>query len=197
LVQAGLLKGAWPRNSAGKLLNTGNAISALGQVLAKRNPDQRAAIFNALGLPRQTTTGGTRATAGAAKGADEPYEGEAADEETFLEGEKRAAKQTVRNPSLRVAAKRRWGLRCYCCGFDFEQFYGSVAKGLAIVHHLQPVAAAKGKVRNATVRDVRIVCANCHQVIHVAKEPIDVDDLKKHLAELWTPWNEAGVARRT
>jgi len=71
-----------------------------------------------------------------------------------------------------------------------------LAEGLAIVHHLQIFAAAKGKRRKTTVQDVRIVSANCHQVIHVSKKPIDVDDLKKHLSELWTPWNETGVARR-
>jgi len=51
LVRAGLLKGSWPRNSAGKLLTTGSAISTLGEVLARANPDQRADVFNALGLP--------------------------------------------------------------------------------------------------------------------------------------------------
>jgi len=28
------------------------------------------------------------------------------------------------------------GLKYYCCGFDFEKFYGQAAKGSAIVHHL-------------------------------------------------------------
>src|SRR5262249_52972929 len=89
-------------------------------------------------------------------------EDEDSDETAFLEGEKRAAKGSVRNPQLREAAKRRYGLKCYCCGFDYEAFYGSVAKGLAIVHHLSLFSKTGGKPRKATVKDVRVVCANCH-----------------------------------
>jgi len=53
----------------------------------------------------------------------------ASEETAFLEGEKRAAKSTARNPQLREAAKKKYGLKCYCCGFDYEAFYGSVARG--------------------------------------------------------------------
>jgi predicted HNH restriction endonuclease len=59
------------------------------------------------------------------------------EETVFLEGEKRATKGTVRNPKLREAAKKKYGLKCYCCGFDYEAFYGSIGKGVAIVHHLE------------------------------------------------------------
>src|SRR5439155_15030465 len=71
------------------------------------------------------------------------------DEEVFLEGEKRAMNGTARSPQLREAAKKKYGLKCYCCGFDYEAFYGSVAKGLAIVHHLKLFAKPSGKPRKA------------------------------------------------
>lgn len=118
-------------------------------------------------------------------------------EATFLEGEKRAVVATARNPKLRSAAKKHWGLKCYCCGFDFEQFYGSVAKGLAIVHHLQLFAETNGKQRGATVEDVRVVCANCHYVIHVQNPPIEVEDLKQLISKAWTPWSKSGVSSRS
>jgi predicted HNH restriction endonuclease len=120
----------------------------------------------------------------------------ASEETAFLEGEKRAVKGTARNPKLREAAKRQWGLKCYCCGFDYEAFYGGVAKGLAIVHHLEPFQQANGKPRKATVKDVRVVCANCHHVIHVENPPIHVDDLKRQISESWTLWSEKGSSRK-
>src|SRR6266849_6583578 len=104
-------------------------------------------------------------------------------EETFLEGEKRAVRATARNPALRIAAKKRWGLKCYCCGFDFGRFYGNVAKGVAIVHHLRLFLTTNSKRRKATVEDVRVVCANCHYVAHVKNPPIDVDVLKKRISQ--------------
>jgi hypothetical protein len=129
-------------------------------------------------------------------GAFQPTPGKDSEEGDFLEGETRARKSTARNPQLRASAKRRWGLKCYCCGFDFEAFYGDIAKGLAIVHHLQQFQVANGKSRKATVKDVRVVCANCHQVIHLEKEPIDVDDLKKRISESWTSWSTDGTRRK-
>jgi len=117
------------------------------------------------------------------------------DETAFLEGEKRAMNGTARNPQLREAAKKMYGLKCYCCGFDYEAFYGSVAKGLAIVHHLKTFAKSTGKPRKTTVRDVRVVCANCHHVIHVENPPIHVDDLKEQISDSWTVWSEKGTAR--
>lgn len=117
-------------------------------------------------------------------------------EETFLEGEKRAVATTARNPKLREAAKQHWGLKCYCCGFDFEQFYGNFAKGLAIVHHLQLFVGMNGTQRGATVEDVRVVCANCHYVIHVQDPPIGVDKLKRLISKGWKRWSDKGVCRR-
>jgi hypothetical protein len=118
------------------------------------------------------------------------------EETAFLEGEKRAMKGTVRNPQLREAAKKKYGLKCYCCGFDYEAFYGDVAKGLAIVHHLQLFSNTNGKRRKTTVKDVRVVCANCHHVIHVEKPPFHIDDLKKQTSERWTVWSEKGISRK-
>jgi 5-methylcytosine-specific restriction enzyme A len=51
------------------------------------------------------------------------------------------------------------------CGFDFEARYGTGARGLAIVHHLEPLASLNGP-RLTRLSDVVIVCANCHTFIH-------------------------------
>ena len=113
-------------------------------------------------------------------------------EKIFIEGEKRAAEASVRDPQLRAAAKEKYGLTCFCCGFEFAHFYGAKAKDVAIVHHLSKF---KGKRRRTTVQDVRVVCANCHQVIHVRKKPIEVKDLKEQISSRWTRWSDVGVKR--
>ena len=194
LVRTGLLKGAWPRGSRGKLLKSESEIKTLADVLSKKNPKQRLAIFEALGLHSATHGKGTIILK--EKRAKVTDGGEVAIEEAFVEGEKRAVSATVRNPRLRTAAKMRWGLKCYCCGFDFEHFYGDIAKGLAVVHHLQVFAQANGRRRSATVEDVRVVCANCHFVVHVEKPPIDADKLKNRISDSWTQWTEKGIAQR-
>jgi len=50
LIQAGLLKGAWPRNSAGKILKKQGDIEKLAEMLNLKNPGQRRKIYNALRL---------------------------------------------------------------------------------------------------------------------------------------------------
>ncbi len=116
-------------------------------------------------------------------------------EESFVEGEKRAVQTTVRNAKLRVAAKKRWGLHCYCCGFDFGQFYGSTAQDFAIIHHLDDFRSNTGK-RSTKVEDVRVVCANCHYVIHLSSPPLDIDKLRRKLLKTWLPWSKSGVKRK-
>jgi predicted HNH restriction endonuclease len=117
------------------------------------------------------------------------------EEETFVEGEKRTAARAERNARLRVAAKKKWGVKCYCCGFDFEQFYGSIAKNAGVVHHLE-LFTANNKKRKTTVEDVRVVCANCHYVLYLTKPPMDVDDLKKVITKSWRRWSENGYERK-
>jgi hypothetical protein len=48
LINAGLLKSAWPRNSAGKIFRRSREVNLLAAVLIARNPSQKAAIRKAL-----------------------------------------------------------------------------------------------------------------------------------------------------
>jgi hypothetical protein len=119
-------------------------------------------------------------------------------ERRFIEGERRAAKmaRSVRSAALRLAAKHRWGVRCYCCGFSFEEFYDSPGKDFAIIHHIAPFGKSDGDVRETSVEDVRIVCANCHYIIHRPEETLDVEMLKRRIARRWTNWTEGGIRTR-
>jgi predicted HNH restriction endonuclease len=119
-------------------------------------------------------------------------------ERRFLEGEQRAAitARSVRSTALRAEAKRRWGTRCYCCGFSFEEFYGALGKDFAIIHHLDPLENSDGQPRETSVEEVRIVCANCHYILHRQAPPLGVDELKRRIAKIWTVWSRGGIHAR-
>jgi 5-methylcytosine-specific restriction enzyme A len=56
------------------------------------------------------------------------------------------------------------------CEFDFAQRYGELGKGYAQVHHLIPLHKAPKEGRQVLLKDLAIVCANCHAMIHAAGE---------------------------
>jgi hypothetical protein len=90
-------------------------------------------------------------------------------------------KQGYRNAALTKQAKAKYGVTCCACGFDFEAVYGELGRGYIQVHHLKSIAA--GKTTN-TVGDVRVVCANCHVMLHQrGEEPLTVGQLRR-LVEL-------------
>lgn len=59
--------------------------------------------------------------------------------------------------------------RLFCevpgCGFDFETTYGELGNGFAEVHHLRPLGEL-GRPVSTTLRDLAVVCANCHRMVH-------------------------------
>lgn len=56
-------------------------------------------------------------------------------------------------------------LCCEVCGFDFKEAYGDHGDGFCEVHHLQPLSKADGVVKTE-MRDLAIICSNCHRIIH-------------------------------
>ena len=63
------------------------------------------------------------------------------------------------------------------CNFDFEQRYGALGKGYAEVHHLTPLHKAPTSGRKVTLKELAIVCANCHAMIHAGGKCRDLNDL--------------------
>jgi 5-methylcytosine-specific restriction protein A len=114
--------------------------------------------------------------------SDEPRRG-LIDSEAYQEGQRIIAETTitVRNPKLVASAKRRYGLRCQVCDFSFEKRYGELGKGFIEVHHLVQLASSHAP-RKSTTDDVRVVCANCHRMIHKKTPPVPIDELKKLLS---------------
>jgi len=84
-----------------------------------------------------------------------------------------------RDPNLRKQAIDKYGYSCYVCNSDLQKLYGDLELNCFEVHHLEPISKQM-RDRVYTVEDVRVVCANCHRILHKnGAEPIDVEVLKQ------------------
>lgn len=108
------------------------------------------------------------------------------DQSTF-EGNPRfvAHLRRERNSAI-VKAKKAEILRatgklcCAACGFDFKEVYGDIGEGFCEVHHLQPLSKADGVVKTE-LKDLAIVCSNCHRIIHRTDPMLSISSLSKHV----------------
>ena len=68
-------------------------------------------------------------------------------------------------------------LRCECCDFDFELFYGPIGADYCEVHHLIPLYSLTEKTTTG-IADLAVVCSNCHRMIHRSKPFLTIDQLR-------------------
>lgn len=117
--------------------------------------------------------------------SEQGNEGETADELAALEGASRLRmvrhrkrEAWKRNEKLQDALNRTGRLACEVrgCGFDFLKRYGELGRGYAQVHHRKALSDATGP-RQTRLRDLAIVCANCHAMIHFGGKCRRMDDL--------------------
>lgn len=107
--------------------------------------------------------------------------------QSILEGNPRliAHLRRERN-SVIVKAKKEEILRatgklcCEACGFDFKDIYGELGDGFCEVHHLKPLSKADGVVKTE-LKDLAIVCSNCHRIIHRTDPMLSISSLTSHL----------------
>jgi 5-methylcytosine-specific restriction protein A len=97
---------------------------------------------------------------------------QAVDPEGYLEGGILLVvhRQHERNRHLVEAKKReeiaRIGkLICEGCEFCFADKYGPRGEGVIECHHTLPLSALKAEVKT-NIRDLALVCANCHRILH-------------------------------
>jgi hypothetical protein len=88
-------------------------------------------------------------------------------EETEAMGKRRTRDQILRRRKISQARNSGNG-RLICevpgCGFDFEEVYGLLGAGFAHVHHRNQLS---GRNPRATkLKELAIVCPNCHAMIH-------------------------------
>jgi hypothetical protein len=85
----------------------------------------------------------------------------------FIKHRKREA--CLRREKLReVLSKNNGRLVCEVpkCNFDFMKRYGQLGAGYAQVHHKKPLGAAPQKGQLTSLKELAVVCANCHAMIH-------------------------------
>jgi 5-methylcytosine-specific restriction enzyme A len=85
----------------------------------------------------------------------------------------RRREASVRKKKLQAAMYENGGiLKCEVprCGFDFKARYGALGEGFAHVHHLTPLANAPTDGCKVALKELAVVCANCHAMIHVGGE---------------------------
>jgi len=81
----------------------------------------------------------------------------------------RSREVSLRDAKIREALRLSPDSRLRCevpgCGFCFEEVYGEVGREYAHVHHLSALSGNEKEVQT-TLKDLAIVCANCHAMIH-------------------------------
>ncbi|MDR1390561.1 MAG: HNH endonuclease [Treponema sp.] len=72
------------------------------------------------------------------------------------------------------------GLNCFCCGFNFTNFYGKkIGDNFIEMHHIKPIFQYQGDnlvqtIKNAVV-NITPLCSNCHRMIHRYRhEPLQI-----------------------
>ncbi len=104
------------------------------------------------------------------------YDEEALDaKRDYVEGRHRLVAhrrlEGVRNRQLVTDARRFFKKRhsgvvyCEICGVNFEEEYGTRGADFIEVHHRVPIAKIKKETRRR-FRDLAMVCANCHRMLH-------------------------------
>jgi 5-methylcytosine-specific restriction protein A len=71
-------------------------------------------------------------------------------------------------------------LACEVCGFNFKDVYGDLGDGFCEVHHIRPLSQSDGVVKTE-LKDLAIVCSNCHRIIHRADPMPSIETLAKQL----------------
>lgn len=89
-------------------------------------------------------------------------------EESYKEGKLRSTliNKHERNPKIRAAAVKAHGTRCQVCSFSFAEAYGTHGEGFIEVHHLYPVSEYDKEVDVNPLKDMAVLCSNCHRMIH-------------------------------
>ncbi len=103
----------------------------------------------------------------------------------FSEGKRvlREASFFARNPALVRLAKEHYGPTCMACGFNFEAVYGEAGRGYCECHHTDPLSERPESEQSDEFRTnlegVRILCANCHRIVHRQRPAMPIDELRR------------------
>jgi len=84
--------------------------------------------------------------------------------------------RSLRQRKLQAVLKADRSLACEACGFAFEQTYGERGSGFIECHHILPLHTAPSP--NTRLRDLALLCSNCHRMIHARAPWLTPDELR-------------------
>ena len=102
--------------------------------------------------------------------------------------EYRTRSAQLRNAAIEKYRSKNGRLRCRACRFDFARAYPGIGDGFIHIHHLKPVSFMSGEPMNLNeaLKNVRPLCANCHQMVHTSRPPLLIRDLRTIMAFSYT-----------
>lgn len=93
--------------------------------------------------------------------------------------------RTLRRKKIAEFSNRHGSVWCEVCRFDFELVYGPRGHGTCHhymeVHHVLPLHVS-GQTKTA-LRDLILLCANCHRMVHLSVPWLTPEGLRKIVAE--------------
>jgi len=69
-------------------------------------------------------------------------------------------------------------LACEVCDFDFQRQYGGLNEPFIECHHLVPLSELRPN-QVTRLKDLALVCANCHRMLHRMEDPSDIGTLRE------------------
>ncbi|HOI56929.1 MAG TPA: hypothetical protein PLP01_16885 [Phycisphaerae bacterium] len=85
-----------------------------------------------------------------------------------------------RNRALINSRKASSDYCCEVCGFHFEETYGDLGRGFVIAHH-EKALGKRQRASRTCLKDIRLLCANCHNMIHRNEPMLTVEQLKRRI----------------
>ncbi len=83
----------------------------------------------------------------------------------------------IRLLKLRAFLKEHGKLFCEICGFNFEETYGQIGRGLIEVHHLIPISQMDPD-HKTTIDELMCICSNCHFAVHTGDPDANLRSLR-------------------
>ncbi|AVW90708.1 HNH endonuclease [Celeribacter baekdonensis] len=70
---------------------------------------------------------------------------------------------------------------CEICGFDFLETYGERGRNFIECHHTAPISSL-GENARTSLKDLALVCSNCHRMIHAGRPWWSLEEAKAVVA---------------
>ncbi|MET4431571.1 HNH endonuclease [Mycolicibacterium sp. 624] len=93
----------------------------------------------------------------------------------------RERSRSLRKKKIAKHLAQHGNLACETCGFNFRATYGEKGDGIIECHHVVPLHETGPK--STRLKDLILICANCHRMIHHAQPWLNPDQLRDLIAK--------------